>query len=343
MAFQLGKGTCQVAMPKNSAMGWKSQMTGSSTVKWLKRTCFVQAHCSPGVGILFGWSFHLRKYGIASMMIHGIARPKYTTCGRAVQHTCRELWAVATHLVQQETGETGGKDRVADPEIPRSPLQLDPVELREIGGRVEDARVVVGRRGRVRHRGRRLAPGHTEEKERGGGGGWKQPGVWRNGRPFRGWVFLARWYDKAGGECRRLREFQCSHHRFRPERCTRSSPPQVTTTPASTGLPTPPTLLFRPLSAPNSPQVVRFWFARTVDTSSSCTSFSPSWVRLRSLRWLRGLSTAAIDNGESSKHGRKISVSAQGVLSYHPVKIASLPRCWGRPSHRKQRVQTFLC
>lgn len=49
---------------------------GPSTVKWAKRTLFVHSHCSSGVGTLLGCNFHLRKYGIASMMIHGIQRPK---------------------------------------------------------------------------------------------------------------------------------------------------------------------------------------------------------------------------------------------------------------------------
>ncbi len=49
---------------------------GNSIVKWEKRTCFVHSHCSWGVGTLLGCSFHLRKYGMASIIIQGMQRPK---------------------------------------------------------------------------------------------------------------------------------------------------------------------------------------------------------------------------------------------------------------------------
>ena len=49
---------------------------GASTVKWEKRTPLVHSHCSCGVGNFPGCNFHLRKYGIMSMMIHGRQRPK---------------------------------------------------------------------------------------------------------------------------------------------------------------------------------------------------------------------------------------------------------------------------
>ena len=55
-ACHAGNGTCHVAIPKNSAIGWKSQITGNSTVKWLNKTCLVQAHCSDALGILVGCS-----------------------------------------------------------------------------------------------------------------------------------------------------------------------------------------------------------------------------------------------------------------------------------------------
>ena len=99
MIFHDGKGTSQVLMPKDSATGWKNKIyggtgvtvnpvneqinqingvltAGPSTVKWEKRTPFVHSHCSSGVGTLLGCNFHLRKYGIASMIIHGTQRPK---------------------------------------------------------------------------------------------------------------------------------------------------------------------------------------------------------------------------------------------------------------------------
>ena len=53
-----------------------SHTNGSSTVKCANKTCKVQAHCSCGVGTLSGCNFHRRKYGIESMIIHGILRPK---------------------------------------------------------------------------------------------------------------------------------------------------------------------------------------------------------------------------------------------------------------------------
>lgn len=48
-------------------------------MKCENRTCFVHSHCSLAVGILLGCSFHCLKNGIASMMIQGMQRPKYTT------------------------------------------------------------------------------------------------------------------------------------------------------------------------------------------------------------------------------------------------------------------------
>lgn len=48
----VGKGT-PVSIPKYLHMGWKSQIWGSSTVKWERRTILAQRHCSSGVGILF--------------------------------------------------------------------------------------------------------------------------------------------------------------------------------------------------------------------------------------------------------------------------------------------------
>jgi len=82
-------------MPRASAVGWKSQICtedevntigghnqvisltkGSSMVKCENSTCFVQDHCSAAVGTLPGCSFHLRKYGMESIIIHGMLRPK---------------------------------------------------------------------------------------------------------------------------------------------------------------------------------------------------------------------------------------------------------------------------
>jgi hypothetical protein len=81
-------------MPKVSAIGWKNQIydvhklrtiirqervgftPGSSIKKCDNKTYLVQCHCSAAVGTFVGWSFHFLKYGIASMMIHGIQRPK---------------------------------------------------------------------------------------------------------------------------------------------------------------------------------------------------------------------------------------------------------------------------
>ena len=58
---------------------------GASIVKWENRTSLVHSHCSAMVGILAGCNFHLRKYGMESMIIHGTQRPKYTIF-RAREH-----------------------------------------------------------------------------------------------------------------------------------------------------------------------------------------------------------------------------------------------------------------
>ena len=96
---QWGNGTCHVDKPRYSAIGWKNQIYrrvsklviiywvyenlkrtwGNSIVKWENNTNFVHSHSSRAVGTLFGCSFHRRKYGIASIIIQGIHRPKYTT------------------------------------------------------------------------------------------------------------------------------------------------------------------------------------------------------------------------------------------------------------------------
>lgn len=60
-------------------MAKKGRTPGSSIAKCENRTYLVHAHCSAAVGIFVGCSFHLRKYGTASMMIHGTHRPKYTS------------------------------------------------------------------------------------------------------------------------------------------------------------------------------------------------------------------------------------------------------------------------
>ncbi len=116
----------------------------------------MHAHCSAAVGILLGWSFHLRKYGMASTIIQGIARPKYTIY-RSVNLAYipvgwqRVGWHRDTYLVEKETHETCGKNRVAYPEIPGRPLHLEPVELSEICVGIQQTRVVMWKRCHVRH------------------------------------------------------------------------------------------------------------------------------------------------------------------------------------------------
>ena len=51
--------------------------------------------------------------------------------------------------MQQERGKTRREDRVANPDVPGGPLELEPAELGKVGVRVEDAGVVEGRGGRV--------------------------------------------------------------------------------------------------------------------------------------------------------------------------------------------------
>ena len=85
----LCEGTRQTRAPLSQGCtqmtGEATRTTGSSTMKWEKRTCLVHSHCSIAVGIFVGWSFHLRKYGMASIMIHGTQRPKYTICGNRLE------------------------------------------------------------------------------------------------------------------------------------------------------------------------------------------------------------------------------------------------------------------
>ena len=67
--------------------------------------------------------------------------------------------------MKQERSEAGGNYRVADPEVPRSPLELEPVELGEVGRSIEHAGILVRRGGRVRH------PVQITHSENAGGGG----------------------------------------------------------------------------------------------------------------------------------------------------------------------------
>ena len=54
--------------------------------------------------------------------------------------------------MQKEAHETGRNDRIADPEVPRCPLRLEPIKLAEVGVGVQHLGRLVGGGGRV-HRG----------------------------------------------------------------------------------------------------------------------------------------------------------------------------------------------
>ena len=53
--------------------------------------------------------------------------------------------------MHKEAHETGRNDRIADPEVPRRPLRLEPIKLAEVGVGVQHAGGRMGQRRRVRH------------------------------------------------------------------------------------------------------------------------------------------------------------------------------------------------
>ena len=100
-------------------------------MRWLQRTALVHSHCSCGVCVFVGCSFHLRKYGIATM-IQGTAAAKVCNLRQEHQHI-RNSDTLDNHLVKQKTHKTRSDSRIANPDIPSRPLLFEPVERREIG------------------------------------------------------------------------------------------------------------------------------------------------------------------------------------------------------------------
>ena len=62
------------------------------------------------------------------MMIQGTQRPKYTIWWGS-RRWGRNIGEHETHtdLMEEETGKSGGNDRVTDQEVPADPLSLDPI------------------------------------------------------------------------------------------------------------------------------------------------------------------------------------------------------------------------